>query len=79
MSNEPVTNCHDLKPVRCKCGAEPEVVTMMSVAKGGMIQGRIECPDCGETVRGKQWHWDRDDAVDDAIEEWNAVMEEDHE
>lgn len=59
------------EPMRCfKCRAEPEIYTRFPVAKQ-MYQGEVYCPECGEQVLGKQWHWDKDHAVDEAIEEWN--------
>lgn len=64
-------NTDDVNP--CKCGHMPEVFTQYPVAKG-MYQGIVECPECGESVRGKQWHYDKDDAAAEAIEEWNEAM-----
>lgn len=60
-----------LKP--CRCGYMPEVSTRFPVAIH-KYQGEVECPHCGLLVKGKQWHWSKGDAVDDAIEEWNAMM-----
>lgn len=59
--------------MNCKCGATPEIYTRFPVAKQ-MYQGEIYCPKCGEQVLGKQWHWDAEHAVDEAIEEWNMQM-----
>ena len=39
-------------------------------------QGVVECPECGESVYGVQWHWSKDDAAEDAVEEWNKAMPE---
>lgn len=59
--------------MNCKCGATPEIYTRFPVAKQ-MYQGEVYCPECGEQVLGKQWHWDEDSAVDEAIEEWDMQM-----
>ena len=59
--------------MNCKCGATPEIYTRFPVAKQ-MYQGVVECANCGVYVRGKQWHWDEDHAVDEAIEEWNMMQ-----
>jgi len=61
----------DVEP--CKCGHIPEIFTQFPVAKQ-KYQGIVECPECGERIRGKQWHWDEDDAAEDAVEEWNKAM-----
>ena len=60
---------------RCKCGGEPEIYTQFPVAKQ-KYRGLVECPKCGEQVWGIQWHWDKDSAAEDAVEEWNKVMPE---
>ena len=61
-------------PVCCKCGHMPEVYTQFPVAKA-MYKGFVECPECGEIVWGFQWHYDKDNAAEDAVEAWNEVME----
>lgn len=59
---------------RCKCGGKPEIWTRYPI-KGERYQGYVECPDCGERVHGILICYDRDHAAEDAIEEWNKVME----
>ncbi len=63
-----------IEPMRCcKCGTELEISWRFPVAKQ-MYKGEVYCPKCGEQVLGKQWHWDEDSAVDEAIEEWNMMQ-----
>ena len=65
----------ELEPNACKCGHMPEIYTQFPVAKG-KYRGYVECPECGEIVYGGQWHYDKDDAAEDAVEEWNKKMGE---
>ena len=58
----------------CKCGGVPEIYIIFPIQKQ-MYQGYVECRDCGETIDGVQWHYDKDHAAEDAVEEWNKVMD----
>lgn len=60
---------------RCKCGRTPDVCIRIRLTEP-QYQAWVECPECGESVCGVQWHWSKDPAVDDAIEEWNKAMPE---
>ena len=60
----------DLK--RCECGGHPEIYTSFTVATG-RYQGLVECLNCGKQVFGKQHLYDKDDAAEDAVEEWNLA------
>ena len=62
------------EPCLCKCGGKTEVWTRYPI-KGEMYQGYVECPDCGETVHGILRCYDKDDAAEDAVEEWNKKNE----
>ena len=65
----------ELKPNACKCGGKTCVFISIR-QKEPQYQGEVECQDCGETVRGGQWHYDKDHAAEDAVEEWNKKMGE---
>lgn len=62
-----------IEPYYCKCGRRPDLYTSFPVATQ-KYQGTVECPECGEYVKGKCHWYDKDNAVEDAIEEWNKVM-----
>ena len=65
----------DVEPNPCKCGGCPEIYTQFPINKQ-KYQGIVECPNCGNYVRGITWAWTKYDAVTDAVEEWNKVMPE---
>ena len=63
-----------IEPCLCKCGGMPEIYTAKTVSTG-RYQGFVECKNCGDQVWGVYHVYDREEAVEDAVEEWNKVME----
>lgn len=63
MTNETITNCNGLKPVRCGCGGEAAVYATHWWGKCYVC----ECDDCGTTSRPC-------DTEAEAIEAWNRAM-----
>ena len=61
-----------MEPNKCRCGKRPDVFTQIDTR--GKYRGIVECSECGEQVFGYMWCWDKDDAADDAVEEWNKKM-----
>lgn len=61
-----------MEPNKCRCGKRPDIFIQTDTR--GKHRGIVECPECGEQVYGYMWCWDKDDAADDAVEEWNKKM-----
>lgn len=67
------------EPVTCRiCGGFPEVHLRLPI-ETGRYQGFVECTNCGWQIYGKLKTYDRDDAAEDAVEEWNEEMRRDDE
>lgn len=63
----------DMKTVRCRCGGVP-IVCIDYAVETGLYQGHVDCPECGGRVRGVLHVYDKNEAAEDAVEEWNKIM-----